>query len=549
MKNKIWLLYIIPALCIPLYYYLIRVLVPDHSFDSINYHIYLGELGIKNFPFSFGKNEFFPLGLHSFVPFYEYFSAFFRIVLGYRLGTLPSVIFFMGIIIILYKIIKLIQRDYFESFKIVRFILFLNACIIFELLFQTATYFVDITNTFFLLMTFYVLLLYFKKKNTSILFIFSFLLGISIYAKWTNLVFLPGFTIVVSWLLWSSKVPKTMKIKSSIMSVLLISFPLLVNSLYLFNITENPLFPFFNGIFKSKFYAQVSFSNSDFGPKNILQWFIWPVYSLLHPERLGEVEKFFLDPKLSMYWLGSLFVFFLIKKDIRQSVIKLFIIFFYSGYAVWSMGFGYLRYASLLECIGGIVLIVSYTHISKKNLVLKSIFFAYLVIFSVFNFLTLRVNFKNDYSWRVSLYKDRHLYLSQLPFLFDNSFRLSRSIEDNVMNTDVYLNCALPNTGYYAGLPNKKPLLFLEPEGKKFGMSEEYFRKARRQIGIPENKPIRFTAITISEGWNPNDETCVQNLKKARARIFEREKLNTYFGYPIEGYIIIGEIPGAVTSR
>jgi hypothetical protein len=54
--------------CFILFLFLVRVVFPDVSFDTANYHFFLGKSGVENFPRMFKAAEFFPLGLHSFNP-------------------------------------------------------------------------------------------------------------------------------------------------------------------------------------------------------------------------------------------------------------------------------------------------------------------------------------------------------------------------------------------------------------------------------------------------------------------------------------------------
>lgn len=91
---------------IPVLLTLGRIVTPDTSFDSINYHTFLGARGLNWFQFS--ESEFYPLGYWSFFPGYDAINALGRIILGYRLGSSFSLLFQFGILFLLIKIYQLL---------------------------------------------------------------------------------------------------------------------------------------------------------------------------------------------------------------------------------------------------------------------------------------------------------------------------------------------------------------------------------------------------------------------------------------------------------
>ena len=184
--------------------FLKRVIYPDASFDTINYHFFLGKNGFDNFPFAFKNSEFFPLGLHSFNPMVDIINYILYLLLGYRMGTVGSLFFSIGTaclgIIIFYKLGKEYLKKTWLLLVIPFFIIPLF--MVHESLFQIGTYFTDNIFVFFLMSYLFILIKLFSgiEKNRSFLLL-NLLAGILIgliMSKLTNIIYIIPFFILKS---------------------------------------------------------------------------------------------------------------------------------------------------------------------------------------------------------------------------------------------------------------------------------------------------------------------------------------------------------------
>ncbi len=97
------------CLLIPLFLFLNRFLIPDVSYDSLNYHLFLGQRGIETYN---NKFEFFPTGIHNFSPIFDIPGYILTNLFGYRLGSISSLIFLYLSVFVIYKIFRLYQPNF-----------------------------------------------------------------------------------------------------------------------------------------------------------------------------------------------------------------------------------------------------------------------------------------------------------------------------------------------------------------------------------------------------------------------------------------------------
>jgi len=97
------------GLLIPLALFLNRFLIPDISFDSVNYHLYLGFKGVN---WQNNQFEFYPTGIHNFSTILDVPGYVLSEVFGYRLGSIGSLIFLYLSIYVVYKIFRLYKPKF-----------------------------------------------------------------------------------------------------------------------------------------------------------------------------------------------------------------------------------------------------------------------------------------------------------------------------------------------------------------------------------------------------------------------------------------------------
>lgn len=165
---------------------------------------------------------------------------------------------------------------------------------------------------------------------------------------------------------------------------------------------DNPLFPFFNGIFKSKYYKFVNVSDHRFLPRNILQELFYPFFFVKEQHLVSELP--FRDFRLAIcYTLVVLFVLIkcydVVKRkyqnegwldhgkrpDSRKIIQNFMLFFFIFSYVLWQTTFSIYRYVVPLELLSPILVIITITYIfpSKQVLIRSSLVVFALMIFTV----------------------------------------------------------------------------------------------------------------------------------------------------------------------
>jgi hypothetical protein len=134
----------------------------------------------------------------------------------------------------------------------------------------------------------------------------------------------------------------------------------------LYDLTGNPFFPFFNGVFHSDWMTSINVRDERFFPRSWLQWLFYPFYwTTLQSNLVTEVP--FRDLRLAMAYVfvAGYVAIVLASKGLRtkllhgryRSVHALVLLLTFS-YIVWIYEFSILRYLVATECLAGIFIIV-----------------------------------------------------------------------------------------------------------------------------------------------------------------------------------------------
>ncbi|HVC36227.1 MAG TPA: hypothetical protein VNE40_02170 [Candidatus Dormibacteraeota bacterium] len=540
------------ASLIPISIFLNRFLIPDFSFDTFFYHLFNGVRGTHNYLWSFSPNEFYPLGFGTIAPVYDSIIYLFRVLLGYRLGTIIDLISYIGIIWITYRlIIRVVNFKIKVLSPILRLIFFLNAVIVTELLFQLATQYVDVINAFFILLAIYSMAVFLDTRKNINLWLAAAIFGIALLAKATNIIYALPFYIIVAVDVFGSK-HKSLQYKIVILVLVgaITAIPTLIYGYINFRLTSNPIFPMYNEIFHSPYSAPISFSakQSGAGGQTLLQIIFWPIVSFWHASRLAEPHSVFNDWKLGIYWVISIIMFIpLIWKKLDKSE-KSLIIFFVLSTEIWGFLLGIMRYATVDIILGGIILLVFFIRISmiigKKSLMLA----VPLILVLVFdNYRIINFNLTYDMSWRPNLIHNTKLYLAQRSNLFYNYLKYPQGVNNKINNSQIFLDCVHQSPGLIAlsGYTNK-PVLNIESEAPSEAITGEikYREVAVRKIfDIYHHYNLTFTTFAITNGLDVEYQACIQNLSVMGGSITHIIPLNSFLGYANEKpVVIIGKI-------
>ena len=344
-----------------LIYLMASIVFPDLSWDTRSYHIYLQENVFEdkiNEDFFAGRN------LNSFLfALGDRVNYLFRIILGYRLGTIIS---YYLMIVLFYQVKKFLQKilenknekliSFFSIFPVTMSIVFS----------YTGSYYIDNLGLIFLMEIFYILL--FEEnilKEKIKLYTVSILIGISIGMKVTNIIFL--IPLAILFLLKNFKTLKELKIYDYILIILFLVLPWGIYGIDNYIQTGNPVFPYYNNIFKSEYFKEESWVDTNFGPQNIIQFLLWPIYIVFNPKRAFDTRFVDIGWGIGFIVIFSYIIYSLKNKKINTKLFELSIIVFLNYYIWQLLLIGYVRYASILLVLSLVIVITAILKLYEKR--------------------------------------------------------------------------------------------------------------------------------------------------------------------------------------
>ena len=145
---------------------------------------------------------------------------------------------------------------------------------------------------------------------------------------------------------------------------------------------KNPFFPFFNGIFKSPFFYNVSISNY-LGPIKLIEKVFYPFYFSWN-RKIGIKPVH--DIRMAIVYL--LLVFLTVKKIFKRTASNLddtltnskkyFITFFIVSYIFWQYQFSIERYMMVLDLLAPLLIYLLLKEIFKTMALSESVFLSFL---------------------------------------------------------------------------------------------------------------------------------------------------------------------------
>jgi hypothetical protein len=341
---QFWLVVGLPLLLI----YLLRADLPDVSFDVLNYHIFESERILRGSLYL--ATDFFP-GSAPVNPTPDVLTGLYRHLLGYRLGAIVNYLALIWTGLILNRLL----RNYISSVWLRNLgVLFILASE--QLLFQINNYMVDLLALPLLLEATIVAI---EEKTARIwqrLVLLMFLLSIAIALKLSNLFFAAPIVVVfVINVLRDAKAQTRRRdflrlVRFAPIAAIIFIVPVAPFTVLMYKLTGNPIFPLYNGIFKSPFWPQGAVLDPRWGPSGLFETLTWPIVMFLHPERLSEFPYY--SGRLTLGFILALICFFIARRDRPIRAIAFITIV---GAILWSMSSGYIRYALYLELTAGIL--------------------------------------------------------------------------------------------------------------------------------------------------------------------------------------------------
>lgn len=280
-------------------FFAVKGIRPDMSYDTNNYHLLCqipGFVDNLNYHVMPGKFQMFGfrLGDRMFYPF--------RAVLGLRMGTLLNAV----AMLVIYRQVTVFLAWFQNSLNVsgkhgtgkrnpalhlmVRIlcrpslVAFFVICR-YDLILQSGSYMVELLALPFLLEMFFLLVREREENVGKEAFVFCLIGGILFCMKMTNVVYLAPLVLLYIW-----------KIRKDITPGLFLAclaagvIPVTIYLGYNGISTGNPVFPYYNTIFKSEYFRIEDFKDRRWGPDKFKEIFLWPWYMIRYPDyRMSEM--------------------------------------------------------------------------------------------------------------------------------------------------------------------------------------------------------------------------------------------------------------------
>ena len=342
--REFWLVAGLPLL----FFYVIRLPFPDISFDVLNYHILHSERALRGPLLITG--DFFPTPA-PFNPTSDILTGLYRQALGYRLGTIVN----LAALLWTASIIERFSRDWIRS-RWLRSAAVLIVVATEQVLFQINNYMVDLLALPLLLEATAIALTINAEKIGRRTIQLSLLLGVAVALKLANLIYAVPISVIFLGNVIAAGSPRSKSFReltrSAPLAILVFILPLLPFTIFIYRLTGNPVFPLYNGLFKSPYWPQGVAFDPRWGPHGVLETIAWPVIMFFRAERLCEFP--FYSGRLSLGFIVAIVLIFVGRRQRQAWQLALITV---AGTMLWSGSSGYIRYALYLELTSGILIV------------------------------------------------------------------------------------------------------------------------------------------------------------------------------------------------
>jgi len=381
--------------------YAIRFVYPDVSYDVLNYHIIAAEKALRGYPVILD----FPVN-----PLPDMVTGIYRHILGYRAGTIVNYLTLIWIATILVKFVRAYLKKTWLIYLAVLLIVLSET-----LLFEINNYMVDLLALPLLLQATYSMLN--VKEPTRIgytQFYISFLLGMSVAFKLTNIVFVLAIVLVLGLRMLAGKF-KLAPLPLLVLLLVLVA-PAIPFAICLYIETGSPVFPPHDSFLKSA--AEFTpLKDPRWGPIGQEETLVWPVLLYSKAQRLSELPGY-----AGKIPLGFVLAFFFLPFKRVDNRIRALSFIMVLGALLWSLTTGYTRYALYLELVSGL-LIIYLSRFFAENINIRDSLKRVLLIpplgaLAVLSLFSLSYVSKYEWSMRPTLFDDYRAYLRESQFLF-----------------------------------------------------------------------------------------------------------------------------------
>ena len=220
-------------------------------------------------------------------------------------------------------------------------------------------------------------------KNKKRLYFLAFLVGLIVCTKLTNAVYL--ILPIIYILIHNIKDIKNIKWYDYIFLIITALLPLLPYLLDTILQTGSPVFPYYNTIFKSKYFANENWVDNRFGTKNLFEVIVWPIYIIIFPRRAYETSRTDLNFGIG-YIISIIYLLYILckrifkKEKIKLSTNILYCIYIIYLCLIWAkFSIGYTRYAGIIPVLSSILVIKLLISLIDKKAILSTIVVAFIL--------------------------------------------------------------------------------------------------------------------------------------------------------------------------
>ena len=436
---------------------IIKCCIPDYNYDTLSYHILAQKPGFQDeFTYNFAPGNFqlfgFRLADRSFYIIRE--------LLGYRAGTLWN----SAILVLCYfQVVQLINivcgedinqiKEKIKDKKWLKALFFLFKPEIFsfviisayEIVMETGTYMVEIVTIPFILEMLRVVFCY-HNKNDAIYF--SFVAGLLFATKMTNIMYIIPMVIVVVCKLIRQK---EVNIKNFISCVVVGVIPVSVYLIYNIQQTGNPVFPYYNTLFKSLYFSNTNFKDYRWGPQSLKEILLWPYYFVFKGDyRQTEIPNEYSFLHLCMFVAILICIVALVyEKRIKNIDILNFIVCI--SFIIWVITTGHTRYYCAGFVLTGILeagIVIKLLAISKKYVLklLAFCMFGLMVIQPIYSYPSCLKG--REWSWRNSELKAENVNLKENASYLFRDRKLGTKIQREKINAFILSSVGLGSVAY-----------------------------------------------------------------------------------------------------
>ncbi len=518
--------------------FVISIVYPDRTFDTFNYHLYLQENPFGDKIFS----DFFPAkNLNSFTyAFTDRLFYFFRYICGYRLGVIFNYVTLMTI--------------YYQSKKIFKNIIKGEKSIIYICIFSILTtlslstlelvdsYYVDNISIVYFSELFYLTFFYKNANYKYIIPYVGLLCGFTFVSKISN-----SFIIILLFVFYIIKhkdIFKKINIKDILLTILLFILPIFIYVYYTYKSTGNPVFPFYNTIFKSKFYANSDWLDLRFGPNKLIEVFFWPILMQIYPGRSYDTS--IVEPMWAVGYIIAIFaiIVFIIKKLKHKKMSEYFILFIFIVFAflVWAkFMLGYTRYglSVLYFSMIGVFIFLHYLIQQKRKFIIIPI-----ILLLIFNYMLSLY----DYIYRAHSWTFSNVFSTEYKFISykNNLKKIFRDRDYNIKLPDnSMIGILYFNAGYVSLITDDVPLISLNSGVSNSNTEEilnDYLKSGKKLYSVVDTVDFdNFITCLNDAGYKIKDVYGVYNtdlvLENNFTYFFEIEKSDyqdSYFEFSSE---------------